>query len=94
MKDVVADIRPFDDPVPPDAHDFDLITFLFFYHDTTYMNVLHILSWHAVPCDPGESEHRQFQTAMSAWPSPRINRLGTPNDPAIRFTREVNFGAT
>src|SRR4029077_2133698 len=55
---------------------------------------LHILSWHAVPCDPGESEHRQFQTAMSAWPSPRINRLGTPNDPAIRFTREVNFGAT
>jgi hypothetical protein len=24
----------------------------------------------------------------------RINRLGTPNDPAIRFTREVNFGAT
>src|SRR6202030_4552232 len=55
---------------------------------------LHILSWHAVPCDPGESEHRQFQTAMSAWPSPRIKRLGTPNDPAIRFTREVNFGAT
>jgi predicted methyltransferase len=39
MKDVVADIRPFDDPVPPDARDFDLITFLFFYHDTTYMNV-------------------------------------------------------
>ena len=39
MKDVVADIRPFDDPAPPDAHDFDLITFLFFYHDTTYMNV-------------------------------------------------------
>ena len=46
------------------------------------------------PRRPGESEHRQFQTAMSAWPSPRINRLGTPNDPAIRFTREVNFGAT
>ena len=39
MKEVVADIRPFDDPVPPDVHDFDLITFLFFYHDTTYMNV-------------------------------------------------------
>ena len=31
---------------------------------------------------------------MSAWPSPRIDRLGNPNDPAIRFTREVNFGAT
>jgi predicted methyltransferase len=39
MNDVIADIRPFDDPVPPDVHDFDLITFLFFYHDTTYMNV-------------------------------------------------------
>ena len=39
MKDVVADIRPFDDPVPPDVHDLDLITFLFYCHDTTYMNV-------------------------------------------------------
>src|ERR1700683_1695465 len=39
MKDAVADIRPFDDPVPPDVHDLDLITFLFYYHDTTYMNV-------------------------------------------------------
>jgi predicted methyltransferase len=39
MKDVVPDIRPFDDPIPPGAHDLDLITFLFFYHDTTYMNV-------------------------------------------------------
>lgn len=39
MKDAVADIRPFDDPVPPGVHDLDLITFLFFYHDTTYMEV-------------------------------------------------------
>jgi predicted methyltransferase len=39
MKDVVADIRPFDDPAPPGVHDLDLITFLFYYHDTTYMNV-------------------------------------------------------
>ena len=39
MKDVVVEIRPFDDPVPPDVHDFGLVTFLFFYHDTTYMNV-------------------------------------------------------
>jgi predicted methyltransferase len=39
MKDAVADIRPFDDPVPPDVHDLDLITFLFYYHDTTYMSV-------------------------------------------------------
>ena len=39
MKDAVADIRPFDDPIPPDAHDLDMITFLFYYHDTCYMNV-------------------------------------------------------
>ena len=39
MKDVVADIRPFDDPIPPDVHDLDMITFLFYYHDTSYMNV-------------------------------------------------------
>jgi predicted methyltransferase len=39
MKDAVADVRPFDDPVPPDVHDLDLITFLFYYHDTTYMTV-------------------------------------------------------
>src|SRR5271169_6650925 len=39
MKDVVADVRPFDDPAPLGVHDLDLITFLFYYHDTTYMNV-------------------------------------------------------
>jgi predicted methyltransferase len=39
MKDAVALARPFDDPVPADVHDLDLITFLFFYHDTTYMEV-------------------------------------------------------
>jgi predicted methyltransferase len=39
MKNVVRALRPFDDPVPPDAKDLDLITFFFFYHDTTYMPV-------------------------------------------------------
>jgi predicted methyltransferase len=39
MKGAVADVRPLDDPVPPDVHDLDLVTFLFYYHDTTYMNV-------------------------------------------------------
>ncbi len=39
MKDAVADYRPFDDPIPPGVHDLDLITFLFYYHDTCYMNV-------------------------------------------------------
>jgi len=36
---VVALVRPFDDPVPAGAGPFDLITFFFFYHDTTYMPV-------------------------------------------------------
>ena len=39
MKNAVALWRPFDDPVPPEVHDLDLITFLFYYHDTGYMNV-------------------------------------------------------
>lgn len=39
MKDVVAVIRPFDDPVPPQAKDLDLITLVLFYHDITYMPV-------------------------------------------------------
>ena len=39
MKNAVADIAPFDDPVPAGAQDFDLVTFLFYYHDTTYMAV-------------------------------------------------------
>jgi predicted methyltransferase len=39
MKNVVALWRPFDDPLPADVRDLDLITFLFFYHDTTYMAV-------------------------------------------------------
>ncbi len=39
MKNAVADTAPFDDPIPAGAQDFDLITFLFYYHDTTYMPV-------------------------------------------------------
>jgi predicted methyltransferase len=38
-QNIVSVARPFDDPVPPDVRDLDLITFLFFYHDTTYMAV-------------------------------------------------------
>ena len=38
-KNIVSSIRPLDDPLPVDVRDLDLITFLFFYHDTTYMNV-------------------------------------------------------
>ena len=39
MTNVVALARPFDDPLPADAANLDLITFFFFYHDTTYMAV-------------------------------------------------------
>lgn len=39
MKTVVSVVRPFDDPLPADVRDLDLVTFLFFYHDTTYMEV-------------------------------------------------------
>ena len=39
MSDAAADFRPFDDPIAPDMPPLDLITFLFYYHDTTYMNV-------------------------------------------------------
>jgi predicted methyltransferase len=39
MKNAVSLAQPFDDPVPADVRDLDAITFLFFYHDTTYMQV-------------------------------------------------------
>jgi predicted methyltransferase len=39
MKNVVALVRNFDDPLPADVRNLDLITFFFFYHDTTYMAV-------------------------------------------------------
>lgn len=38
-KIIVADVAPFDDPVPAGVSNLDLITFLFYYHDTTYMAV-------------------------------------------------------
>jgi predicted methyltransferase len=39
MKNVVHVVRNFDDPIPPDVGNLDLITFFFAYHDTTYMPV-------------------------------------------------------
>jgi predicted methyltransferase len=38
-QNIVSLVRPFDDPVPPELRDLDLVAFLFFYHDTTYMPV-------------------------------------------------------
>ena len=39
MKNTMALVRPYDDPLPADVHDLDMITYLFFYHDTTYLDV-------------------------------------------------------
>ena len=39
MKSVTPLFRPFDDPTPPEVRDLDLISFFFFYHDVTYMEV-------------------------------------------------------
>jgi predicted methyltransferase len=39
MKGVVVLARKFDDPVPEDVKDLDLITFFFAYHDVSYMPV-------------------------------------------------------
>jgi predicted methyltransferase len=39
MRNVVALARPFDDPLPAEVVNVDLVTFFFFYHDTTYMAV-------------------------------------------------------
>src|SRR5262249_2185796 len=38
-KKIVRGTQPFGDAVAADRGGLDLITFLFFYHDTTYMNV-------------------------------------------------------
>lgn len=39
MRNVVRVLRAYDDPVPPAAPEFDLVTFFFAYHDTAYMTV-------------------------------------------------------
>ena len=53
-----------------------------------------IPSRHAVLNRPRRLRHRQFQTAMSTSPSPRDQRLGSLNTPAICFTRGNHFGAS
>ena len=39
VKNIASTPRPFDDPAADDVKGLDLITFYFYYHDTTYMNV-------------------------------------------------------
>ena len=36
---IVSVVRPFEDPAPPDKHDFDRVTFFYAYHDITYLGV-------------------------------------------------------
>src|SRR5258708_12896500 len=43
---------------------------------------------------PGSPIIDSSRAAMSTWPSPRVDRLGTPKAPAIRFTRAMTFGAS
>jgi predicted methyltransferase len=38
-KNITSLARPFDDPLPPEVRDLDMITYFFFYHDTTYLEV-------------------------------------------------------
>ncbi len=39
LQNVIAANRPFDDPLPPDARNLDLVVFNFAYHDTANMDV-------------------------------------------------------
>jgi predicted methyltransferase len=39
MQNVVHVVRDFDDPIPPDVSNLDMITFFYAYHDITYMPV-------------------------------------------------------
>ncbi|MEN3351343.1 MAG: hypothetical protein V7632_4978 [Bradyrhizobium sp.] len=39
MKNVVHVVRNYDDPIPPEVSNLDMITFFFAYHDITYMEV-------------------------------------------------------
>ena len=43
---------------------------------------------------PGSSIIVSSSAAMSTRPSPRVDRLGTPKTPAIRFTRAMTFVAS
>ena len=36
---IVSLVRPFEEPAPPEMHDFDLVTFFYAYHDVTYLGV-------------------------------------------------------
>jgi predicted methyltransferase len=39
MKNVVHVVRDYDDPIPPELNNLDMITLFFFYHDISYLPV-------------------------------------------------------
>ncbi len=39
MKNVIHVVRDYDDPIPPEVKNLDMITFFYFYHDITYLPV-------------------------------------------------------
>src|SRR5262249_53155568 len=43
---------------------------------------------------PGTPIIDSSRAAMSTWPSPRVDRLGTPKTPAIHFARAMTFVAS
>ena len=46
------------------------------------------------PLRPRGVRHRYPEIRCRHWPSPNDHRLGTPDTPAIRFTRAVDFVAS
>jgi hypothetical protein len=51
------------------------------------------LTCHLLARTPGSSTSISSRQRRRHWPSPKAQRLGTPNAPAIRFTRGNHFGA-
>src|SRR6516162_5772637 len=52
---------------------------------------LHIPSWHAVLSDPGELDIVSSRQRRRHRPSPSVDRLGTPDNPANPFRAGVAF---
>jgi predicted methyltransferase len=84
-KNIVSLVRPFDDPVPADVRDLDLITFLFFYHDTTYMAV-----------DRAEmnrsAQARRSPCHRGSFRAGRRRHVGRQNLPSYRRERAARSG--
>ena len=78
MKNVVHVIRPFDDPLPPEVRDLDLVTFNFGYHDTVYEGVDRARMNRAVfnALKSGGTVRRRYDRSQVA--TPHRGSSGTP----------------